>query len=197
MLLTVLLLSTNVIGALVVFAIGTWAIPSPSPNRAMTIALAISIPVYVLLAVLVGTFWGTTTALKALRWATRRAWSRRPRSARGRCGSHLADEMQLTMWLVATAMVTLLTSLLQPSRAVGTGLTVGIGALVVAGVSYLLTEFSLRPIAARAPGRHPGHRPHPRRRPRTAHDDLLRARHGRTAPRAGDRGGADLHPRGR
>lgn len=150
-LLTVLLLSTNVIGALVVFAIGTWAIPSPSPNRAMTIALAIAIPVYVLLAVLVGTFWGTTTALKALRWATRRGVepTAQERTRALRVPISLT-KMQLTMWLVATAMVTLLTSLIQPSRAVGTGLTVGIGAVVVAGVSYLLTEFSLRPIAARA-----------------------------------------------
>ena len=31
-----------------------------------------------------------------------------------------------------------------------TGLTVAIGALVVAGISYLLTEFALRPVAARA-----------------------------------------------
>ncbi|WP_278258346.1 hypothetical protein [Nocardioides convexus] len=59
-LLTVLLLSTNVIGVVLVFAINIWVIPSPPPTHGMVLALAIAVPVYVAAAVVVGTVWGTT-----------------------------------------------------------------------------------------------------------------------------------------
>lgn len=150
-LLTVLLVSTNLIGALVVFVVNTWAIPSPAPNKQMVIALAIAIPTYVFLAAAVGAVWGTTTSLRALRWATQPDvdpdHTQRARALRV---PFTLTAMQLTMWGVGTVLFTLLTVLLQPSRTLGTALTVSIGAVVVAGISYLLTEFSLRPIAARA-----------------------------------------------
>lgn len=151
LLLTVLLVSTNLIGALVVFVVNTWAIPSPSPNKEMVIALAIAIPTYVFAAAAVGAIWGTTTSLRALRWATQPGVDPdRTQRARALRVPFTLTTMQLLMWTVGTVLFTLLTVFLQPSRALGTGLTVGIGGVVVAGVSYLLTEFSLRPIAARA-----------------------------------------------
>ncbi|KRB78450.1 hypothetical protein ASE01_04065 [Nocardioides sp. Root190] len=150
-LLTVLLVSTNLIGAFVVFVVNTWAIPSPPPNRSMVIALAIGIPTYVLAAAAVGATWGTFTSLRALRWATQPDIDPdRSQRARALRVPFALTTMQLLLWVVGTVLFTLLTVLLQPSRALGTGLTVGIGAVVVAGISYLLTEFSLRPIAARA-----------------------------------------------
>ncbi|MCX6401877.1 MAG: adenylate/guanylate cyclase domain-containing protein [Propionibacteriales bacterium] len=151
LLLTIMLVSTNVVGALVVFVINTWAIPSPGPTTEMVVALAIAIPTYVAAAVVIGAIWGTTTSLKALRWATQpdvdpdhvqRAQALRVPLA--------LTTMQFLLWLAATVLFTLLTVIIQPSRALGTGLTVGIGGVVVAGISYLFTEFSLRPIAARA-----------------------------------------------
>ncbi|MBM9458662.1 HAMP domain-containing protein [Nocardioides sp. zg-536] len=150
-LLTLLLLTTNLLGALVVFVINTWAIPSPAPSRAMVVALAIAIPSYVVLAALVGVVWGTTKSLRALRWATQPEVDpdRTQRTRALRVPLHLTV-LQFLIWLVGTVLFTVLTVVLQPSRALGTGLTVGIGAVVVAGISYLLTEFSLRPIAARA-----------------------------------------------
>lgn len=151
MLLTALLVGTNLLGAAVVFVINTWAIPSPAPTTSMVVALAIAIPTYVLLAALVGAIWGTTTSLRALRWATQPGVDpdHRQRERALRVPLVLTT-MQLVMWLVGTALFTGLTGILQPDRALGTGLTVGTGAIMVAGVSYLLTEFSLRPIAARA-----------------------------------------------
>lgn len=150
-LLTVMLLTTHLVGAVVVWAINTWAIPTPSPNRSMTIALAIAVPSYVLFAVVVVTVWGTTSSVRALRWATQPDTdpdlSQRLRALRVPLTLTAA---QFLMWMLATVLFTMLSVILQPSRALGTGLTVGIGAVVVAGISYLLTEFSLRPIAARA-----------------------------------------------
>ncbi|WGX97236.1 adenylate/guanylate cyclase domain-containing protein [Nocardioides sp. L-11A] len=150
-LLTVMLVTTNLVGALVVFVINTWAIPSPSPNRAMVVALAIAIPTYVVLAAIIGAIWGTTSSLRALRWATQPevdpVHAQRARALRVPLSLTSA---QFFIWIVGTILFTVLTALLQPARAVGTGLTVGIGAVVVSGIAYLLTEFTLRPIAARA-----------------------------------------------
>ncbi|WP_408897145.1 adenylate/guanylate cyclase domain-containing protein [Nocardioides sp. R1-1] len=150
-LLTVMLVTTNLVGALVVFVINTWAIPSPSPNRSMMLALAIAIPTYVFVAAVVGAIWGTTSSLRALRWATQPEvdpdHSQRARALRVPL---TLTSAQFSIWLVGTILFTVLTVVLQPSRAVGTALTVGIGAVVVSGIAYLLTEFTLRPIAARA-----------------------------------------------
>jgi adenylate cyclase len=150
-LLTVLLVGTNLIGALVVFVVNTWAIPSPAPNREMVIALAVTIPTYVFVAAAIGAVWGTTTSLRALRWATQPGVDPdRTQRARALRVPLTLTVMQLVMWLVGTLLFTTLTVILQPSRTLGTALTVSIGGIVVAGISYLFTEFSLRPIAARA-----------------------------------------------
>ena len=150
-LLTAMLVTTNLLGALVVFVINTWAIPSPAPTTRMVVALAIAIPTYVFAAAVVGAVWGTTTSLRALRWATQPGVDpdRSQRAQALRVPGALTW-MQFMLWTVGTVLFTMLTVILQPSRALGTGLTVGIGAIVVGGISYLLAEFSLRPIAARA-----------------------------------------------
>ena len=58
--------------------------------------------------------------------------------------------LQGAMWLAATVLFTVLALILQPDRALSTGLTVGIAGIVGCGIAYLLTEFAFRPIAARA-----------------------------------------------
>ncbi|WP_183093478.1 adenylate/guanylate cyclase domain-containing protein [Nocardioides stalactiti] len=151
-LLTLVLVSTNLFGAGVVFIVNNFAVPAPNPERSMVIALAIGVPTYVATAAAIGVVWGTRTSLRALRWAT--------------LGNHVVPTekerrqalnvplqltlMQLTLWLLGSGVFTVISILLQPERAVSTALTVGIGALMVAGVSYLLTEFTLRPVSARA-----------------------------------------------
>ncbi len=150
-LLTAMLVTTNLLGALVVFVVNTWAIPSPSPNGPMVLALVIAIPTYVFVAAVVGAIWGTTSSLRALRWATQpEVDPDRTERARALRVPLALTGAQFLIWMVGTVLFTVLTIVLQPSRAVGTALTVGIGAVVVAGIAYLLTEFTLRPIAARA-----------------------------------------------
>ncbi|KRC53643.1 MULTISPECIES: adenylate/guanylate cyclase domain-containing protein [unclassified Nocardioides] len=151
LLLTFLLIITNVIGVVLVFAISIWVIPSPPPTDAMVVALAIAVPVYVAVAVAVGTAWGTTTSLGALRWATDPTVDPdRTQRERALRVPFWLTTMQLVLWTTGTVLFTVLSVVLQPSRALGTGLTVGITTVIVAGVAYLLTEFALRPVAARA-----------------------------------------------
>ena len=58
--------------------------------------------------------------------------------------------MQAVLWLSGAALFTLLSVLIQPGGAITTGLTVGIAGMVVSGIAFMLTEFVLRPISARA-----------------------------------------------
>ncbi|MEQ6902104.1 adenylate/guanylate cyclase domain-containing protein [Nocardioides sp. YIM 152588] len=151
LLLTALLLVTNVFGALIVFVVNMWAIPSPDPTREMVIALAIAVPTYVVLGVVVGVLAGTAGAFRALRWATQPDADPTPAvRARALRVPLWLTLIQFGIWATGTVLFTVLASVIQPARALGTGLTVGIGAIVVSGVAYLVTEFSLRPIAARA-----------------------------------------------
>ena len=79
-LLTAVLISTNVLGAGVVFVVNNFAVPAEAPDRRMFVALAIAVPTYVVVAAVVGVIWGTATSLRALRWATQGAERRtRPR----------------------------------------------------------------------------------------------------------------------
>jgi adenylate cyclase len=151
-LLTLVLVGTNLFGAAVVFVVNNFAVPAPKPESDMFLALAISVPTYVVAAAAIGVVWGTATSLRALRWATQGA-DVVPTEKQRRQALNVPLQltlMQLTLWLAGSALFTVLAIVLQSDRAVSTGLTVGIGALVVAGVSYLLTEFTMRPVAARA-----------------------------------------------
>ena len=59
MLLTVLLVGTNLIGAGLVFVLSSLVIPSPSAERGTVLSLAIGVPVYVGVAIFMGATWGT------------------------------------------------------------------------------------------------------------------------------------------
>lgn len=150
LLLTAVLLTTNLVGAVIVLVISAFVVPGPPPNSQSVVALAIAVPTYVVAAALAGTLWGTAATLRALRWATQDLTPEpgdRTRTLRVPLRLTL---MQLVLWLAASLLFTLLAVALQPARALSTGLTVGIAGLVVCGISYLLSEFALRPIAARA-----------------------------------------------
>ena len=159
-LLSLMLVSTNVIGALVVVAISSFVVPAPAPTRATIVSLAIAVPVYVAVAVVIGAAFGTATTLRALRWATSQVVpTERDRMLALRVPLRLT-QMQSLLWLGGTALFTALSLILQPSRAITTALTVGIAGVVVSAIAYLLTQFALRPLAARALGAEPvGERP--------------------------------------
>lgn len=151
LLLTGLLVVTNVVGAGVVFLISAVVIPAPQANRETVLTLAIGVPVYVAAAVVIGAFVGTTTTLRALRWTLEEGAVPDDRDrARAFKVPFRLTVLQFVLWAGATVLFTLLAAAVQPERALATGLTVGTAAIVVCGVAYLLTEFAMRPIAARA-----------------------------------------------
>lgn len=150
LLLTAMLVSTNVFSAIVVVVITLFVVPAEAPNGKMLLALVIAVPVYVGAAVLVGATIGTTMSLRTLRWVN----EERPPDATDR-RTALRVPIRLTglqaaMWLAATVLFTIMALILQPGRALSTGLTVGIAGIIGCGIAYLLTEFAFRPISARA-----------------------------------------------
>lgn len=149
-LLTAMLVSTNVVAAGVVLLIAWFVVPSPAPTPAMLLALAIAVPTYVVVAVLIGVLVGTGLTLRALRWATAGDEpDHRQRLTALRVPVRLT-QMQGALWLGATVVFTVLALAVQPERALSSGLAVAIAGIVACGIAFLLADFVMRPISARA-----------------------------------------------
>ncbi len=149
-LLTVLLLGTNLVGAGIVFVLSTLVMPSPAPDDDTLLALQIAVPVYVGVAILVGVAWGTAGGLRAHRWVFEERIPVDAERLQALGVPWFLTRIQAGLWLGATALFTVLAALLQPERALTTALTVGIASLMVCAIAFLLSEFALRPVAARA-----------------------------------------------
>jgi adenylate cyclase len=149
-LLTTLLVSTNVIGAAIVFGLTFLITPSGGPSRTFLTSLAIAVPVYVALAVVIGASTVTVSALHALRWAIAdEEPSRDERRTTLRLPWRLTL-IQFALWATAVVVFSVIALVAQPEAALSTVFAVGIAGLVVCAIAYLFTEFSLRPVAARA-----------------------------------------------
>ncbi len=149
-LLTLALTVTHAVGAGVVLLLSLFVVTAPRPAGATWLALAVAVPVYVGLALVVGAVWGTRVALRGVRWALE---GDEPTAHERR--RVLRVPLRLTvlaglLWLVADVLFVAIALWLQPERALTTGLTVAIGGVVACAVAYLLSEFALRPVAARA-----------------------------------------------
>lgn len=150
LLLTALLVTTNVVGAGVVFVIASVVIPGPPPTRGTVLSLAIAVPVYVAVAVVLGAVVGTTTTLRAMRWAMTGTTPDEADRTRTLRAPLRLTQLQGFLWGSATALFTGLALLLQPDRALTTFATVAIASVVVCAVAFLLTNWALRPVSARA-----------------------------------------------
>lgn len=150
LLLTGLLVATNVVGAGVVVVISSVVIPAPPATKGTILSLAIAAPVYVAVAVVIGAVLGTTTTLRAMRWALTGAEPDESDRERALRVPLRLTQLQGVLWGGAVALFTLLAVLLQPARALTTFATVTIAAVVVCAVAFLFTQFAVRPVSARA-----------------------------------------------
>lgn len=149
-LLTTLLISTNVIGAAIVVGITFLVTPGDGPSGPYLRALAIAVPVYVGVAVIIGASLLTVGALRALRWSIE---DQEPTAEERRVTLRLPWRMtliQTVLWLGGVLIFTIVALVKQPEAVLGAVFAVGIAGLVVSAIAYLFTEFALRPIAARA-----------------------------------------------
>jgi adenylate cyclase len=149
-LLTVLLVGTNVIGALVVVLMSYVIIPGGGPSSALLRALAVAVPLYVVAAVVFGTLFITRLTVRELGWALSDTEpSRRQRITALKLPWRITS-VQFGLWLVAAAIFTTIARWKQPAGALPTFASVTIAGIVVSAIAYLFAEYVLRPIAARA-----------------------------------------------
>jgi adenylate cyclase len=149
LLLTTLLVLTNVTGAAIVFGLAYLLVPG-GPSVRYVATLAIVAPIYVAVAVVVGVTTITVRALRALRWVRE---DRDPTLQERQNALELPWHMTLIqagLWLCGVVIFTYIAAVRQPAAVLGAVFSVGIAGVVVCAIAYLFSEFALRPIAARA-----------------------------------------------
>ncbi|MEU8223048.1 adenylate/guanylate cyclase domain-containing protein [Kribbella sp. NPDC048915] len=149
-LMTTFSIATNLIGALVVFVLAVFVLPGPPLVDQLELVDAIVIPAYLVLAILIG----CVLCLRQTRRVTGWIDLERPATPREQIAT-LQLPLRITMiqvllWFGAAVLFTIMTLVLQPENALRIALTVVDGMIITCSVSYLLTEFALRPVAARA-----------------------------------------------
>jgi adenylate cyclase len=150
-LLTLLIVGTNVVAAGLSLVVNLWAVPSPPLTDQAWRAIAIATPVYAGLALVLGLLIGSRWSIRALRWAsTPHSHPSDAERLRVLRVPLVITLLQFGLWTGAVVLFTLLALMFQPDRAVSAAVSIMVGGIVAAGVTYLFCEFALRPVAARA-----------------------------------------------
>lgn len=150
LLLTVLLVTTNLVGVGAMLGLFVLVAPEVPLRTATVLVAAIGIPVYVAVAVLAGAVGGTAHSLAALRWANE---DREPTAEERVVALRVPfriTAVTATLWGVAVPLFAGLAWWLQPDLTVTVLVTVTVAGALVTAICHQLTEFALRPVAARA-----------------------------------------------
>lgn len=150
-LLTVFVLSANIVAIGVVLLVVTVAIPEPdifNPG-ARWVSLVVA-PVYIGAALLVGWIWATTRIIHDLRWAI----EDKPPNAEDQRNTFLAPwrltVISVVLWAVATALFATLYGCVNAHYIPKIAFGIGFSGIVVSASCYFAAEFALRPVAAQA-----------------------------------------------
>lgn len=152
LLLTTFLLGSNLIGAVIVGALVSVVVPGPNvldPDLYWWVNYIV-VPVYVGLAFLIGVLWGTTRALRVLRWAIEDREPTRKEQVTTLSMPWRLTRVQIVLWTGGLILITTIDGIIEPTSIPKVAFTIGFGGAVVCAFSYLLSEFALRPAAARA-----------------------------------------------
>jgi adenylate cyclase len=149
--LTVLVMGTNLIGIGVALLVVTVAIPEPSIfNDAPSWITFVVLPGYVVVAMVVGTYWITRRTIVALRWAIEERKPTRVDERNTFLAPWRVAVVDLGLWGIGTLLSTTLYGLVNTQFIPKFLFGVGICGVLVATAAYLITEFALRPVAAQA-----------------------------------------------
>lgn len=148
-LLTASVVVANLIGALCAVGLASVGIPYPQIFVAdLWWVNFIVVPCYIVGAFVVGIGWGTVVVVRDLRWAIRDERPSPAEARRARRAPWRLIRMQAVLWGGAVIMFTTIYGIAHPELIPKVFFVVGMSGAVVVGVSYLLIEFSLRPVAA-------------------------------------------------
>ncbi|WP_410791917.1 adenylate/guanylate cyclase domain-containing protein [Kribbella sp. C-35] len=149
-LMTTFSIGTNLIGATVVFVLAMFVLPGPPMDHRLKVTEAIAVPGFFVIAMTIGCVWSTRLTRRVTAWVLEdRPATRKEQIATLQLPLRLTL-IEVLLWLAACAFFTVLSITLQPESAPKIAVTVFDGMIVTCSVSYLLTEFALRPVAARA-----------------------------------------------
>jgi len=150
-LLTGPVLFANSAGAAVACLLVSIIGPGPSVWTAeFSLANFVAVPLFVLIALSVGVTWGTRRLVTDLRWATvDETPTVRGRSAVFQAPWRLA-RVQAALWGTGWVFFTALYGVIDPETIPKVACVVAFAGITVCTFCYLLTEFALRPVAARA-----------------------------------------------
>ncbi|WP_019200841.1 adenylate/guanylate cyclase domain-containing protein [Tsukamurella sp. 1534] len=108
------------------------------------------VPVYIGIAFLIGATVGTIRIVRSLRWSIR---DEDPDAAEARAAlvaPFRLTALQAALWAIGTVVITAGYGILDPQLIPKIALVTGLSGLVVCAISYQITEFALRPAAAKA-----------------------------------------------
>jgi adenylate cyclase len=149
--LTVFILGANMLGIGIALLLVTVAFPVPSVfSDAPFWVTWVVCPAYIVLALLIGTFWITRRTVNALRWAIEERLPTREDQLNAFVAPWRVAKAHLILWGVGTALFTTLYGLANTTFIPRFLLTISFAGVVIATACYLLTEFALRPVAAQA-----------------------------------------------
>lgn len=151
LLLTLSLVLANLTGMVVSIALAGFVLPGPTVfTRDLLLLNVIAAPVYSGLALLIGTYWGTSRSLRSLRWAIDpdHVPTETEQAAAGAVPRKLVIHQGL-LWLGGLLVLTTLYGLVEPELIPKIMFALGFSAVVVCANSYLVIEFALRPVTAR------------------------------------------------
>jgi adenylate cyclase len=141
----------NLVGTILVTLLLALVIPG---RTVLTTELAwinfVAVPAYVLVSLVLGWIVGAAVTRRALRWFLEgRDAVRKDRIATLRLPRKMTS-ISAVLWLIGTSLFTVLYGVADSALIAKVALTSAMGGIVVCANSYLLSEFALRPVAARA-----------------------------------------------
>ena len=149
--LTLFILSTNLLGIVVATVLVAFVIPVPSVFSDAPAWLTFGVhPAYMGLALALGTSWVTRRIVRSLRWATEERTPNRTDQRNTFVAPWRVARMVLLLWGIGTALLTTLYGLHDTDFIPRFLFAIGFSGVVVATACYLITEFALRP----SPRRH-------------------------------------------
>ncbi len=149
--LTLFILSTNLLGIVVATVLVAFVIPVPSVFSDAPAWLTFGVaPAYMGLALALGTSWVTRRIVRSLRWAIEERTPNRTDQRNTFVAPWRVARMVLLLWGIGAALLTTLYGLHDTDFIPRFLFAIGFSGVVVATACYLITEFALRPVAAQA-----------------------------------------------
>ncbi|ORV16587.1 adenylate/guanylate cyclase domain-containing protein [Mycobacterium celatum] len=149
--LTIFIVAANLIGIGVALMLETVALPTPSVFSDAPLWLTFGVvPAYIVMALVIGTYWITRRTVTSLRWAIEERTPSKIDQHDTFAAPWRIATLTLVLWGLATALLTILYGLANTVFIPKMLFSTSFCGVLVATACYLFTEFALRPIAAQA-----------------------------------------------